>query len=507
MRSLTKSLIGFFAGMAGTAAVLALLYFTAWAKDSSPDIAVDTTPLNRDARPVTSYAAVIKKAAPSVVNIYSTQIIHMRPFRLPFEDDPFFRQFFGFRFPNDRELTRREESLGSGVIVSSDGYILTANHVIEGADEIKVSLGNNDQKEYAAKVVGADPVTDIAVLKINATGLPAITLGDSDQLEVGDVVLALGNPFGVGQSVTMGIVSALGRRVGSPTGGYAIQDFIQTDAAINPGNSGGALIDAEGRLIGINTMIKSSTYGNEGVGFAVPINLARHVMDRLIAHGSITHAYLGILMQDLTPDFAEEFGVPDQKYGVLVQNVQPGSPADKAGIEAGDIIIDFNGKPVRNGQALQMAVSESNPDTEVAIKLIRNGQTKTVRVKLGILPGETAGNQNGQMGNRAANYDQLDGVTVDDLTPDARQQLQIPDNVKGALVTNVDPDSNAADAGLQVNDVIMAISRHPVSNASEAVNVCNHATTDHILLKIWRRDNGMAGTLFLSVDNTKRPKQ
>jgi serine protease Do len=508
MRSVTKSLTGFFAGMLGTGAMLALVYFTAWAKDGGPSISVDSTPINRDIKSVTSFAPVIKKAAPSVVNIYSTQIIHMRPFRLPFQDDPFFRHFFGDQFPGgNRQLTRREESLGSGVIVSPDGYILTANHVVQGADEIKVSLGNNNGKEYTAKVIGGDPVTDVAVLKIDASGLPAITLGDSDQLEVGDVVLALGNPFGVGQSVTMGIVSALGRRVSdsSPTGGYSIQDFIQTDAAINPGNSGGALVDAEGRLIGINTMIKSSSYGNEGVGFAVPINLARHVMNRLISGGNITHAYLGIKMQNVTADLADEFNVPSQS-GVLVDDVMPDSPASRAGIKSGDVITAFNGKKVQNGQDLQLAVSESAPGVEATVKLIRNGDTKELTVKLAPLPGEASGEDNGQGAVGAANADQLNGVTVDDLSSDVRQQLQIPDDVKGAIVTQVDPESNAADAGLQANDVIVEINHHSVANADEAVKICNQATGKRILLKIWRRDGNMAGMRFLSVDNSKPTK-
>src|SRR5208283_4928605 len=254
MRHFYRSLVGFLSGIAGALVVAGLFFLTSWAGETEPAIKVETAPVNRDARLGASFAPVVKKAAPSVVNIYSTHIVHIRPMRNPFFADPFFRQFFGGQFPdNGRGHTRREQSLGSGVIISPDGYILTANHVVDGADEIEVAIADN-KKEFTARVVGTDPPTDVAVLKINAKDLPAITLGDSDQLQVGDIVLAIGNPFRVGQTVTMGIVSALGR---SGLGFNGYEDFIQTDAAINPGNSGGALVDVEGRLVGINTAIIS----------------------------------------------------------------------------------------------------------------------------------------------------------------------------------------------------------------------------------------------------------
>src|SRR5271154_582558 len=259
----------------GALLVVTVFDLTLRGKDSAPNIAVETTPINRDAKLGTSYAPIVKKAAPSVVNIYSTRIVHQQLMRNPLLNDPIFRQFFGDQVPNnERERTRKEQSLGSGVVISPDGYILTANHVVEGADEVKVAI-DDGKKEYTAKVIGTDPPTDVAILKIDAKDLSAITLADSDQLEVGDIVLAIGNPFRVGQTVTMGIVSALGR---SGLGFNGYENFIQTDAAINPGNSGGALVDAEGRLIGINTAIESSSEGSEGIGFAVPINLARHVV-------------------------------------------------------------------------------------------------------------------------------------------------------------------------------------------------------------------------------------
>jgi serine protease Do len=510
MRNLWKPLFGLFAATMGVVAMAALFYFTAWAKEPAPAINVDTTPIVRDAKAVTSYAPVLKKAAPSVVNIFSTHIVHMRLYRNPMFNDPFFRQFFGDPFGqggNQREITRREESLGSGIIISPDGYILTANHVVSGMDEIKVAVPG-DKKGYTARVIGADPPTDVAVLKIDATGLPAITLGDSDQLEVGDVVLAIGDPFNVGESVTLGIVSALGRNgrnIGLPVTGYTLQDFIQTDAAINPGNSGGALVDAEGRLVGINTMIKSSSMGNEGIGFAVPINLARSVMERLIAGGKVTRGYLGVSLEDLTPGLAESFNLPDQN-GALVGDVVPGAPAQKAGIQSGDTIIEFNGKKVTDPNSLQLMVSECSPGSEAAVKVIRDGAQKTFKVKLGELPGSAvARNDKGRPASTSATRDALDGVTVDDLSPDARQQLQIPDAVKGAIVTDVQQASNAADAGLAENDVIVEINHHAVTSAQDAVNLCVQAKTKRILVKIWRHgDDGFSGTSYLSVDNTKR---
>jgi len=384
MKQLPKPMVGFFAALTGAVAIVALFYFTAWAKDPAPAIKVDTTPIVRDARAVTSFAPVVKKAAPSVVNIYSTHIVRVRL-------DPFFRRFFGD--PSDqsggsqREVTRREESLGSGIIISPDGYILTANHVVDGMDEIKVAVPNNKQ-EFTAKVVGTDPPTDVAVLKIDATGLPAVTLGNSDQLEVGDVVLAIGDPFDVGESVTMGIVSALGRNgrnIGMPDSGYSLQDFIQTDAAINPGNSGGALVDAGGRLIGINTMIESSSEGNEGIGFAVPINRARNVMERLISGGKVTRGYLGIHWQDLNADLAQQLNLSSQS-GVLVDDVMTNGPAGKAGIKSGDVIVAFNGKEVGDGHSLQLVVADSAPGSNATVKLIRNKAQKTVSFNLGELP-------------------------------------------------------------------------------------------------------------------------
>ncbi|MGB7768117.1 MAG: DegQ family serine endoprotease [Verrucomicrobiia bacterium] len=508
MRSFSKPLIGFFAAVSGAAAILLLSHFTLWGQDPGPAIHVDTTSINRSTQPFASYAPVVKKAAPSVVNIFSTTIVHMRQrYWNPFNNDPFFRQFFGDQLGQggSREITRREESLGSGVIVSPDGYILTANHVVDGADKIRVAIPG-DKKEYTARVVGTDPPTDVAVLKIDAHDLPAVTLGDSDQLEVGDIVLAIGDPFQVGQTVTMGIVSGLGRQE-LPFGQVnKYQDFIQTDAAINPGNSGGALVDTEGRLVGINTaIIPNDNGGNQGIGFAVPVNLARHVMERLIHGGKVTRGYLGIKLEDITAGLAESFGLTAQN-GALVDDVYPGTPAQKAGIESGDVIVEFNGKDVADASSLQLMISDCSPEAEAAVKVIRNGHEKTFTVKLAELPGHIGQNENSK-NNRSVNStpDALDGVTVLDLDQQTRQELKIPDSIQGALVTDVGPDSNSAEAGLQQGDVVVEINHQPVNNAEAAVKLYTQARGDRILLRVWRRSGDYAGTTYLSVNNTKEP--
>ncbi len=496
----------------GALAVVIFFYLTSWAQEAKPDIKVETTPVNRDARLGVSFAPVIKQTAPCVVYIYSTRIVHMRPYRNPFLSDPFFRQFFGSQFPqDDQPRVRKQESLGSGVVVSPNGYILTANHVVDGADEIKVKVTSaNGDKEYTAKVIGTDPPTDVAVLKIDARDLPAITLGDSDQLEVGDVVLAIGDPFGLERTVTMGIVSALGRsgfhfegQGDSQRNNY--QDFIQTDAAINPGNSGGALVDVEGRLVGINTgIIPNDNGGNQGIGFAVPVNLARHVMDRLIQGGKVARGYLGIaFLRDLTPGLAESFGLTDQN-GVLVGDVLSGTPAQTAGIQSGDVIVEFSGKKVVDVASFMLMVSECSPGTEATVKVIRNGQSQTFSVKLAELPEQAGQNANTRNHDSVSSIpDTLAGVTVEDLDPQSRQELRIPNSVQGALVTEVGPDSNSADAGLQQGDVIVEINRQPVHNAKEAVRLCTQVKGDQILLKVWRRGGDFDGTTYLSVDNTK----
>ncbi len=323
-----------------------------------------------------SYASAVEKTATSVVNIYTAKIVTERP--NPLQDDPFFKRFFGDNSTAPRK--RLETSLGSGVIVSSQGYILTNNHVIQGADEIRIILANGETP--SAKVVGTDPDTDLAVLKINYTKLPAITIGQSDALRVGDVVLAIGNPFGVGQTVTMGIVSATGR---NQLGINTFENFIQTDAAINPGNSGGALINANGKLVGINTAIFSRSGGSQGIGFAIPASLARDVMQEIIEHGRVRRGWLGIEAQDLTPQLAESLGF-DSTDGVLVAGVLKDGPADKAQIKPGDIVVTIDFKPVSNSRDSLNQIAGMEPETTITLGLIRQGKKLEIKAMVSERP-------------------------------------------------------------------------------------------------------------------------
>ena len=363
--------------------------------DDMPTVKVDPKPLPQVAGTLTTFAPVVEKVAPSVVTIATSKMVSRA--KNPYFNDPLFRRFFGI--PDDGEQPGEEApkggggggkkhlerfGLGSGVIVSPEGHILTNNHVIEGADEIIVTLGN-EKHEYKARKIGADPSTDIAVLKIEPTAkLHEITFADSDKLRVGDLAIAVGNPFGLTQSVTMGIVSALGRSTDAHITDY--ENFIQTDASINPGNSGGALVDTEGRLIGINTAIFSKSGGNQGIGFAVPSNLARSVMESLIKNGKVSRGFLGIALQPLSDDLAKAFKL-EGDTGALVAEVTPKSPAEKAGIKSGDVVVAVNGKKVEGPRELQLMVAAISPGTKVDVKLVRDGAEKMVNVELAERPG------------------------------------------------------------------------------------------------------------------------
>jgi len=393
--------------------------------------------------------------------------------------------------------------MGSGVIISEDGYILTNNHVVEGADKDGVRVAFADGKnEYTARVVGTDPQTDMAVLKIEAKNLAPITLGDSDQLEVGDVVLAVGNPFGVGQSVSMGIVSALGRGVGI-LGREGYEDFIQTDAPINPGNSGGALVDAEGRLVGISQSIVSGSGVNAGVGFAIPINLARSIMDRLVTDGKVARGYLGVTIQPVTPDLAKAFDLPDEN-GALVGGVQTNTPAAKAGLKAGDVIIELNGKKVADSRNFRLMVAQTAPRTKVTMKLLRDGKEKTLTATLGTLPSELggSGDEKSEPAEQSKS-DALDGVEVADLDSRTRRQSNITADVQGALVTRVEQGSPAEAAGLKPGDVIIEIEKKPVANADEAVEFSEKVKGDRVLLRVWSNSGGLPGMQYVIVDKSK----
>jgi serine protease Do len=523
MKRFSKLKFGVWSAVIGGALVLATVQLTSQGRETNaPQIKLEQTPVERESQGVSSYSSIVKRAAPSVVNIYSTRVVREREMN-PFFNGPFFH-FFG---PDDnnnnnnndnnddqqgqgnrsrrRQHSLRSQSLGSGVIISADGYILTANHVVAGSDDIKVVLANGGE-QYTAKVIGTDQATDVAVLKISAKDLPIVTIADSDKLEVGDVVMAIGNPFGVGQTVTMGIVSALGR---TALGINDYEDFIQTDAAINPGNSGGALVDAQGRLVGINTAIFSESGGYQGVGFAVPVNLARNIMERLIKYGKVTRGYLGVGIKSLTPDLAEAFNMPDET-GALVTEIRPNTPAGKAGLQNGDVIREIDGKKVKDSSELRLTISETAPGTKVTLKYLRGENDKkpeehTTTVVLGTLPGQTASNEdNTPSSGSGSNYDSLDGVEVADIDADARQQYGIPSSVRGAVVTSVDENSNAAEAGLQQGDVLLEINRQPVRNADDAVKLSDKAHGKRVLLRVWTRAGGQGGYTYITVDNTKK---
>ena len=509
---MTRTFVGLSSAALALTAAIATVHLVAHALENGPAIRVDSTPVNRDAGSGNSYAPMVKKIAPSVVNIYSSRVVKQRLYRNPMFADPFFRQFFGNQIPDtSREFTHRDNWLGSGMIVTPDGYILTANHVVDGADEIKVGI-SNDKTEYAAKIIGTDAATDIAVLKIEAKNLPAITLGDSSQLEVGDVVLAIGNPFGLGQTVTRGIISALGRSLpmegdDNPYRRNRYQDFIQTDAAINQGNSGGALVDAQGRLIGINDAIISPSGTSAGIGFAVPINLARGVMEDFLNGGKVARGYLGIDLQDVDAGLARSFGVPNSG-GALVAEVGPDSPAVKGGLKSGDVIVAVNGKDVTGVENLKVTISQLRPGSQAGITIVRNGAEMKLNITLGerpdFTPASTKPNRPAPDNTKA---DALDGVYVQDLDSDFRQQLQSPLTVVGAVVTDVDSGSNSSAAGLRQGDVIVEINKQPVTNAEDAVRLCKAAKGDQILVKVWRRNGTEHGsTRYISVNNTKPTK-
>src|SRR5271170_7102887 len=318
------------------------------------------------------FASVLKPALPAVVNIHTSKVVKSRASQMmPFFNDPAFRQFFGDQGPQGQQepQTEREQSLGSGVIITSDGMIVTNNHVIEGATDIKVDL--SDKREFQAKVIGTDSKSDIAVLKIDATNLPTLALGDSSKLQIGDVVFAIGDPFGLDGTATMGIVSATGR---GNLGIENYEDFIQTDAAINPGNSGGAMIDLRGNLIGINTAILSGgSGGNQGVGFAIPINMAKSVMEQIVGHGKVVRGYLGLYPQDLDASLAKQFGL-NQAGGALVSQISPDAPAAHAGLKPGDVILELNGQPVASANDLRLRISQTAPGTSVKLGVSRDGK-------------------------------------------------------------------------------------------------------------------------------------
>lgn len=425
-----------------------------------------------------AFSDIVKAISPTVVNISTTKTIK-RNFSTPhFFEDPFFKDFFEpFRIPKKW----KEQSLGSGVIVSDDGYIITNNHVIEKADEIKVSL--YDKQDYKAKVIGSDPKTDIAILKIPAKNLPAIKWGDSEELEVGEFVLAFGNQFGFGHTVTMGIISALGR---ANVGIAEYEDFIQTDAAINPGNSGGPLVNIKGELIGINTAIFSRTGGYQGIGFAVPSNMARRVMEQLIKEGKVTRGWLGVSIQEVTPELAKQFGAENSK-GALVTDIFRGSPAERAGLKRGDVIVEFNGKDIKDVETLRNMTAQSELGSTVKLKVMRDRKPIFIDVIIAELPKESVEAIPEDMKEGMREQNALAGFSVIELTREIAKQIGLHNEEKGVVVVSVEPDSSAEEAGLKKGDVIQEINKKGIRSLSEFNNIASRIKKgDTVLLFVNR---------------------
>jgi len=426
-------------------------------------------------------AELVGAVRPAVVNISITKTVKTQGGANPFLDDPLFKRFFGDQFKMPKE--RKSANLGSGVIVDPRGYILTANHVIQGADEIKVTL--SDKREFKGKIVGSDAMTDIGIIKIDAESLPTIKWGDSDTLRVGETVLAIGSPYGLSQTVTMGIVSAVGR---ANVGIADYEDFIQTDAAINPGNSGGALVNVKGELVGINTAIFSTSGGYQGIGFAVPTNMAKTVMESLITKGKVTRGWLGVTIQGLTPDLAKQFNLKEEK-GVLVGDVVEGGPAEKAGLQRGDVIVEFEGKKIEEPTQLRNMVANTPPNKEISLKIIRENTTEIKKATISELPADM------QKSLKAEYNNLLNGVSVQELTPEMSGKLRLPKKLKGVIVSDVDEDSPAAMMLLQ-GDVIQEINRQKITTVMEYEKVVSRIKPgSDILLLVFRGGSSLFITL------------
>jgi Do/DeqQ family serine protease len=434
-----------------------------------------------------TFIRVSKAAMASVVNISSTRKkeASSQQNSNPFFDDPLFRRFFGEEFEHrfrQQEPKRQEQGLGSGVIVSADGYIITNNHVVEQADELMVLLG--DKRKFPAQLIGTDPKTDLAVIKIAETNLPTLRWGDSRNLQVGELVLAVGNPFGLNQTVTMGIISAIGR---ANMGIVDYEDFIQTDAAINPGNSGGALVNLQGELIGINTAIFSRTGGYMGIGFAIPSNMVKNVMNNLVDHGKVIRGWLGVSIQELTPELAEQFGSPDTA-GALVGDVIKGSPAEGAGMQRGDIIRQYDGRTVKDPTHLRSLVAETTPGARASVKVLRDNSTKELSVSIEELPKNLTAARRSAEDPMKSHV--LSGIRVEPLPPDR------PANEGGVMISHVQPDSAANRAGLRRGDIILEMNRSPVRSVDDFHQISDHLEPQTPILILLQRGNG---TIYLSI--------
>ncbi|MEZ5319554.1 MAG: DegQ family serine endoprotease [Vicinamibacterales bacterium] len=443
--------------LAGGLAAFGVNQFEPHLSATAAGSAVTATPAAPATTPLAtaSYADAVARALPAVVTVEIEKRATPQP-ALNLPDDPFFRRFFGA--PDLQQGPAPiQEGLGSGVIMTADGTILTNNHVVDGAEHVTVTL--SDGRAFPGKVVGTDPATDLAVLKIDATGLPAIAVADSDRLRVGDVVLAVGNPLGIGQTVTMGIVSAKGRTTGLGSD-QVYEDFLQTDAPINRGNSGGALITTSGELVGINSQIMSPSGGNIGIGFAIPSNMAQNVMTQLVSTGHVRRGMLGVEVQPVTSDLARSLGL-DAVEGAIVASVTPESPADEAGLVQGDVVLKVDGTAVRSSNDLRNRISSRAPGTTVVLDVLRNGDHRQVSVKLGEMPTDAAEAAGPAESNAL-------GMTLESLTPQQAQALRLPRNTTGVVVASIDPAGRAARAGLAEGDLIRKIDGRDVTTPEQA---------------------------------------
>ena len=451
--------------------VTAILLITAAASTAMAQAPVDNQ--------LRSYADVAERTMPAVVNISTDKMVDNSSQR-PFMNDPMFRRFFNM--PDDdvhNTPERLEHSLGSGIVISPDGYILTNNHVVENASKIRVTfLGD---KEYEAEIIGTDPPTDVALIKIDAKNLPIVHIGDSDKLRVGDQVMAIGNPFGVGQTVTLGIVSALGRNIGL----MDYSDLIQTDASINPGNSGGALVDMQGQLVGMNAAILSRSGGSQGIGFAIPTSMAMRIVASLRETGTVQRAYLGVLPQPVDQSMADYYGM-DRPRGVLITQVNEDTPAEKAGLKDGDIILSVDGREIKNPSMLRNVISLSEVGQEVDLAIVREGKEKNVAVKLEKFPDP----------EQVAGVDEpddpdedetLDGVIVREMTTSMRTMMEtLPDDIDGLVVTGVEQTSNAAREGLAEGDIILEVGREPVTSLKDFQSALGKNTDRPVFLRVYK---------------------
>jgi Do/DeqQ family serine protease len=447
------------------------------------------TPRLKGADPATSYAAIVESVAPAVVTVRVEKRASIVPTQFP--DDELFR-FFGRGLPRQQRIPR-QSGLGSGVLTTPDGYILTNNHVIDGADQVRVEL--TDKRVFDAKVIGTDPASDLAVLKVEASGLPTVPIGDSNRVRVGDVVLAIGNPLGVGQTVTMGIISAKGRATGVGDGSY--EDFLQTDAPINQGNSGGALISVTGELVGINSQILTPTGGNIGLGFAIPSNMAREVMGQLKEDGRVQRGKLGVSIQSVTPDLAASLKLSSTS-GALVSGVEPGGAAARAGVKQGDVITGLNGEKVADSNALRNRIAGTKPGSTIELELVRNGKTETVRATLSELEASRERASRDDQESNGSGFGPT-GMAVESLTPDVARELGLSNRKEGVVVRDVNPDGAAASAGIQPGDVISQVNGEAVKTPNE-LRAALAASRERPALLLVTRENA---DIFLALRNPR----